>query len=144
MSETTAHKTALQWHNDHLELYDPALKAFRKINSLKEAQELMGQTKDPFVCVIASLYAFTLMAASCSSTDIRRLLKELDTKGAALKRRVRHCPQAVKMIDRLLIASRESLSVNGIKTDIYHEAIKLSIKTEEYYNKKRKEQSKLG
>ncbi|KAB7707875.1 hypothetical protein F9802_03950 [Bacillus aerolatus] len=135
MTEAVLGDTALEWHSDHLKIYDPSIGIYRKVQTINEAKKLIKQSSEPFICIAAAIYAFTLAAARAAyTTEINAFVLKLERECSQLKKLLKHSPLLGELLNRLLETSRQSQSVNGIKTDIYHEAIHLSIKVEEYFN----------
>ena len=134
MVHTVSNETALEWHTNFLKVYDPSIRTYRKIRSLDEAKKLIKQSSEPFIRTAAAIYAFSLTAARSTYTETQIFITKLEKESRQLKKLLAYSPFSKELLDHLLEAGKRSQSINGIKTDIYHEAIRLSIKIEDYFN----------
>ncbi|WP_141676262.1 hypothetical protein [Pseudobacillus wudalianchiensis] len=134
MADTVWNEAALEWHTDFLKIYDPSTRTYRKIASLTEAKRLIKQSSEPFIRTAAAIYAFSLTAVRSPYTEIQIFIAKLEKESRQLKQLLAYSPFSKELLDHLLEAGKKSQSINGIKTDIYHEAIRLSIKIEDYFN----------
>ncbi|MBM7647328.1 hypothetical protein JOC78_000249 [Bacillus ectoiniformans] len=125
---------ALEWGERHVTFFDPATQTRRTLSSYSEAKQLLQVTSDPFVCTIATIFAMKCIADNCSETEIERFKQEIQRESQCLKDLIKSEAPISDFLTRLLKASTRSLSINGMKTDIAHEAIRISIELEEYYS----------
>lgn len=135
MSKTTVSRPAIEWHHEYVVIYDSSISKYRKIRTVNEAKALMKQTSCPFARLIAALCVFALTAVQSPHTAADDFLSKLEQEAKQLERHLSSSPFLEEWLSQLLPAIRKSHSVNGMKTDIYHESIRLSIKIEEYFKK---------
>ncbi|KIL73376.1 hypothetical protein [Bacillus badius] len=134
MAQTIWKEAALEWTNNcSLHVYDPSIGAYRLIASLGEAKKLIKQSSEPFIRTIAAVYAFSLTAMRSTYTEIEIFTAKLEREARQFKKWLAYSPPVVELFDHLLETSKKSQSINGIKTDIYHEAIRLSIQLEDRF-----------
>ncbi|HZG73419.1 MAG TPA: hypothetical protein VEY51_17925 [Chondromyces sp.] len=127
---------AVEWKNDHIVLYDyqtTVRDRYKKIHTLEEAKELIKNCSEEYTCLIISIYGLALAAASYEVDSPKELQSKLakDFKSLALYQKD-HLT-AITYLNRLIKAAAKSKSVNGSKTDIMHEAIRIQIELEEKY-----------
>lgn len=127
--------TRTEWKLDHVLIYDSEIQAYRKIYTAKEAKILLTQTKDPFIRFTASLYALVFNIKHSREKEPILLLKQLILESDAYKQLL-GSKEAALLLDRIVAAGRQSITINGLKTDVFHEAVRLSIEMEEYYSLK--------
>ncbi|MEK4030380.1 MULTISPECIES: hypothetical protein [Bacillaceae] len=134
MTKIGWNEAALEWHSDFLKIYDPSIHTYRKIRSLDEAKQLIKQSSEPFIRTAAAIYALSMAAVRATYTETQIFIAKLERESRRLKKMLSYSPFSRELLDHLLEAGKKSQSINGIKTDIYHEAIRLSIKIEDYFN----------